>query len=63
MNNHNNIHHIEDLEKTIQDLYKQYQLLSNAHAGFYELKAKRMQIKQAEESLRLKRRMHIILAD
>ena len=48
---------IENLEKQIQYLSNDYKALLNRHNTFNDLKELRMQIKQAEESLRLRKRM------
>ncbi len=48
---------IDKLEKQIQYLYHDYKALLNRHNTFNDLKELRMQIKQAEESLRLRKRM------
>ena len=51
---------IGELEKHIQYLHHDYQVLLNRSYTFYDLKVLRMQIKQAEESLRLKKKMALI---
>ena len=48
---------IDKLEKQIQYLYNDYKALLNRHNTFNDLKELRTQIKQAEESLRLRKRM------
>lgn len=51
---------IEMLEKEIQYLHQDYKRLLNQQNSFNDLKAIRMQIKQAEESLRLKKRIQYV---
>jgi hypothetical protein len=51
---------IEELEKHIQYLQNDYKVLLQQRNTLNEMKAIRMQIKQAEESLRLKKRMRYI---
>lgn len=48
---------IDKLEKQIRFLYNDYKVLLNRHNTFNDLKELRIQIKQAEESLRLRKRM------
>lgn len=48
---------IEKLEKQIQYLYHDYRSLLNRYSTINDLTEIRMHIKQAEESLRLKKRM------
>jgi len=47
---------IERIEKEIECLYTDYQMLNQCQA-FHEIILLRLKIKQAEESLRLKKRM------
>lgn len=51
---------IEELEKHIQYLQNDYQALLAQRNTLNEMKSIRMQIKQAEESLRLKKRMRYL---
>ncbi|MEO8712087.1 MAG: hypothetical protein ABI405_08205 [Parafilimonas sp.] len=51
---------IEELEKHIKYLLNDYQVLLQQRNTLNEMKAIRMQIKHAEESLRLKKRMRYI---
>ena len=51
---------IEELEKHIKYLLNDYKVLLQQRNTLNEMKAIRMQIKQAEESLRLKKRMRYI---
>lgn len=46
---------IDKLEEQLQSLYHDYKALLNRHNTFNDLKELRIQIKQAEESLRLKK--------
>lgn len=48
---------IQRLEKEIQYLYADYERMLNCYESFNEIKAVRIKIKQAEESLRLKKRI------
>lgn len=48
---------IDKLEKQIQYLNNDYKTLLNRHNTLNDLREIRMQIKQAEESLRLKKRI------
>lgn len=48
---------IERLEKEIQYLHIDYQRMLSQYQAFKEISTVRLKIKQAEESLRLKRRM------
>ena len=53
---------IHMLEKEIQYLYSDYVKMLNSDESFSDIKAVRIKIKQAEESLRLKKRiLHISL--
>jgi hypothetical protein len=51
---------IEKLEKEIQYLYTDYQKMLSQFESFNDIKAARQKIKQAEESLRLKKRISYI---
>ena len=51
---------IDQLEKQIQFLLNDHKALLKQHNTLFDLKGLRMQIKQAEESLRLKKRMRYI---
>ncbi len=51
---------IEMLEKQLQYLYTDYKGLLNQHNTLNNLRALKLQIKQAEESLRLKKRIRYI---
>lgn len=48
---------IQRLEKEIQYLYSDYERMLNRDESFSDIKAVRIKIKQAEESLRLKKRI------
>lgn len=48
---------INKLEKEIQYLYTDYKRMLSQYEAFNEINAIRIKIKQAEESLRLKKRM------
>ena len=49
---------VEQLEKSLQVLYLKHTSLLKENASVFDLRAIRMQIKQAEESLRLNKRIH-----
>ena len=49
---------VEKLEKQIQYMYHDFKSLLNRSNSFKELLELRTQLKQAEESLRLRKRMH-----
>ena len=48
---------IERIEKEIECLYTDYQIMLNQCQAFHDIILLRLKIKQAEESLRLKKRM------
>ena len=48
---------IEKLEKEIQYLYTDYERLLSRYESFNDIRAIKQKIKQAEESLRLKKRI------
>jgi hypothetical protein len=48
------------LEKDLQILYLRHKSLLKENASVFDLRALRMQIKQAEESLRLNKRIHAL---
>jgi len=52
---------IEKLEQEIQHLYADYERMLTQYESFYAIKAIRLKIKQAEESLRLQKRILYIL--
>ena len=52
---------IAELEKHIQYLQNDYKVLLNQRDTLNEMKTIRMQIKQAEESLRLKKRIRYLI--
>jgi hypothetical protein len=54
---------IEQLEKHIQYLQNDYKVLVNRHDTITDICNIIMQIKQAEESLRLKKRMYCAFAN
>jgi uncharacterized protein (UPF0335 family) len=57
MKNNDLYKNIERLEKEIQYLYHDYKKMLGQHESFNDIKTVRIKIKQAEESLRLKKRI------